>query len=90
MTLLNAPEYDERKERLKKTIIIGSASAVVLLLLLTLAGYVLGHGWFFTNLPAEHKVDRFFTALEAKDYSKAYALYTNDDDFAKHPDQHKD
>jgi len=90
MTLLNAPVYDERKEKLKRTLIIGSAVTVVTLVLLTLAGYVLGHGWLFTNLPAEHKVDRFFTALEAKDYSKAYAIYTNDDDFAQHPDQHKD
>jgi hypothetical protein len=90
MTLLNAPEYDERKENLKKTLIVGSSVTVVALVLLTLAGYVLGHGWLFTNLPAEHKVDSFFTALEAKDYSKAYAIYTDDPDFAKHPDQHKD
>jgi hypothetical protein len=90
MTLLNAPEYDEHKEKLKKTLIIGSASTVVLLLLLILAGYMLGHGWFFTNLPAEHKVDNFFSALEAKDFSKAYAIYTNDPDFAQHADQHKD
>ena len=77
MALLNAPEYDARKEKLKIATIVGSASTVALLILLTLAGYVMGHGWLFTNLPAEHKVDKFFTALEAKDYAKAYDLYTN-------------
>ena len=85
MSLLDAPQYDPRKEKLKNVALIGSLSTVVLLILLTLAGYMLGHGWFFTNLPAE-----FFTALEAKDYPKAYAIYTNDPDFAQHPDQHKD
>ena len=90
MTLLNAPEYDARKEKLKNVTLIGSLATFVLLVLLTLAGYMLGHGWFFTNLPAEHKVDKFFTALEAQDYKTAYAIYTNDPDFAQHPDQHKD
>lgn len=89
MTLLNAPQYDERKEKLKTAAIIGSGSTLLLLILLTLAGYMLGHGWLFTNLPAEHKVDRFFDSLEAKDYAKAYAIYTNDDDFAQHPEKHK-
>jgi hypothetical protein len=90
MTLLNAPEYNERKEKLTKYSLVGGLITVATLVLLTLAGFLLGHGWFFTNLPAEHRVDTFFKALEAKDYSKAYAVYTNDADFAQHPDQHKD
>jgi hypothetical protein len=90
MSLLDAPEFDERKEHRQKNLLIGSAVTVALLVLLTLAGFFLGHGWFFTNLPAEHKVSTFFDALEAKDYSKAYAIYTNDPEFAQHPDQHKD
>ena len=90
MSLLDAPEFDERKEHRQKNLLIGSAVTVALLVLLTLAGFFLGHGWFFTNLPAEHKVSTFFDALEAKDYSKAYAIYTHDPDFAQHPDQHKD
>lgn len=90
MTLLNAPTYDERKERLKKNLLIGSGVTFVLLVLLTFGGYMLGHGWLFSNLPAEHKVDRFFYALEAKDYGKAYAIYTNDADYQQHSAQHKD
>jgi hypothetical protein len=90
MTLLNAPEFDERKAKLTRNLLIGSAALVVLLILLTLAGFMLGHGWLFSNLPAEHKVNTFFDALEAKDYGKAYAIYTNDPDFAQHPEQHKD
>lgn len=90
MSLLDAPAYDERKAKLQRMALAGTAIAIVLLVLLTLAGFLLGHGWLFTDLPAEHKVDNFFNALEAKDYGKAYAIYTNDPDFAQHPDQHKD
>jgi len=90
MTLLNAPQFNERKEKLQKGLLIGTGITIALLVVLTLAGYMMGHGWLFTNLAAEHKVNTFFNALEAKDYGKAYAIYTNDPDWAMHPDQHKD
>jgi hypothetical protein len=90
MTLLNAPVYDERKERLKKTLLIATAVAIVLLIVLTLAGFAMGHGWLFTNLPAEHDVSNFFSALEAKNYDKAYGIYNNDVDWKQHPDKYKD
>jgi hypothetical protein len=90
MSLLDAPAYDVHKAKLQRMALAGVAIAFALLVLLTLAGFLLGHGWLFTDLPAEHKVDNFFNALEAKDYAKAYAIYTNDPDFAQHPAQHQD
>jgi hypothetical protein len=90
MSLLDAPVYDERKERQKKTILITVAALFALLVILTLAGFLLGHGWLFTNLPAEHKVDAFYTALEQKDYKKAYGIYNNDANWEQHPDKFKD
>lgn len=90
MTLLNAPTYNEHKENLKRNLLIGSGVLFVTLVLLTLGGYVAGHGWLFTNLPAEHKVNNFFKALEAKDYDRAFAIYTNDPDWKQHPERHKD
>lgn len=81
MSLMDAPEYDERTERRKLTLLIGSGAVVLLLLVLSFAGYILGHGWLFTNLGAEHRVNKFFDALEAKDYAKAYDIYENG-----HPD----
>ena len=85
MTLLNAPAYDEHKERLKKTLLIGTAVTLAVLFVLTFAGFLLGHGWFFTNLPAEHKVSEFYSALEAKDFAKAYGIYYNDPNWQQHP-----
>jgi hypothetical protein len=81
MSILEAPEYDERGERRKLEILIASGVLILVLLIITFAGYIAGHGWFFTNVPAEHKVNTFFNALEAKDYAQAYNIYENG-----HPD----
>jgi hypothetical protein len=89
MTLLNAPAYDNRKERRKTGLLIGIGASIALLFILWFGGYLLGHGWFFSNLPAEHKVDKFFDALEAKDYAKAYAIYWNDADWQQHPQKYE-
>jgi hypothetical protein len=85
MTLLNAPAFDQAKENRNKYVMIASGVAFALLLILFLLGFLLGHGWLFSNLPAEHKVSKFFTALEAKDYSTAYGLYEGDANWAQHP-----
>lgn len=90
MTLLNAPTYDERAEKTKRGLLIGGMALMVFLVIFTLGGYLFGHGWAFSNLPAEHRVNTFFQALEAKDYDKAFAIYTNDDDWKQHAAQHKD
>ena len=90
MTLLNAPEYDSRSDTRNRYLLIGAGVLVALAVVLGMGGFVLGHGWFFSNLPAEHRVGNFFTALEAKDYGKAFAIYTNDPDWQQHPEKHTD
>ncbi|WP_213805536.1 hypothetical protein [Granulicella sp. dw_53] len=88
MTLLNAPEYDESGETRKRNLLVGSGILLAVLVLTCLGGYLLGHGWFFSNLPAEHKVSKFFSALEAKDFPKAYAIYMNDAEWQQHPQKY--
>jgi hypothetical protein len=90
MTLLNAPEFDVQKENRKRNILIGSGIGVVLLAILSLAGFLLGHGWLFTNLPVEHKVNVFLSALQSQDYPRAYGLFYNDPDWQQHPQKYKD
>jgi hypothetical protein len=90
MTLLNAPVYDEQKEKRKGNILVGSGILAAALVLLSVAGFLLGHGWLFTNLPAEHRVKVFLTALNAADYPKAYGIFYNDPDWQQHPDKYKD
>lgn len=88
MTLLNAPTYDAGKERRRLGLLYGSIGLLLLAAVVGVGGYLLGHGWFFTNLKAEHRVDKFFTALEAQDYNTAYGIWFNDPDWQKHPEKH--
>ena len=90
MTLLNAPVYDEGKEKLKVRLLIAAGVLVALVVLITLGGFLAGHGWAFSNYPAEHRVGEFFAALEAKDYGKAFAIYNNDPAWQQHPEKYKD
>ena len=85
MTLLNAPTYDSRRETLKRNLLIGISAFVLVGAILALLGYVLGHGWLFTNLPVEHKVNVFMKTVQDGDYAKAYGLWENDPDWQQHP-----
>jgi hypothetical protein len=90
MSLMDAPAYDPTRDNRRRDVIIGVLITIVLLILITFAGYVMGHGWLFTNIGYEHRVNNFFEDLEAKDYSKAYALYYNDPDWQQHPAKYSD
>lgn len=85
MTLLNAPGYDERRENRNRNLLIGAIALVFLTAILAVAGFVLGHGWFFTNLRAEHRVNQFFQAIEGKNYDQAYGIWMNDPVWKQHP-----
>jgi len=87
-TLMNAPEYNEASENRKRNLLIGAGVLVLLAIILCLGGYIMGHGWFFTNLKAEHRVNVFFKDLETKDYAGAYGLWQNDPNWAQHPKQY--
>jgi len=90
MTLLNAPEFDQKKETARRNLLIGSGIGVVVLAILAFTGFAMGHGWLFLNIPAEHKVSNLLSAVEAKDYAKAYGIFYNDADWQQHPDKYKD
>jgi hypothetical protein len=88
MTLLNAPEYDARREDRKRNLLIGSVVLVVVAALVAVAGFLMGHGWFFSNLPVEHRVDVFLTTVEHGDYAKAYGMWNNDPNWQQHPQKY--
>lgn len=88
MTLLNAPVYDGRREAIKRNALVGGGILILALALLTVGGYLFGHGWLFLNLPAEHRVSKFLTDLEVKDYNKAYAVWMNDSAWQQHPQKY--
>jgi hypothetical protein len=75
MTLLDAPQYDPAKTRRRRIKIGAIVVAVVILLVL---------GWLYRNWPAEHEVDRFFSALQKQDYEAAYGIYFHDPNWRQH------
>src|SRR5271166_6201578 len=79
MTLLDAPKYDVAAAHRRRNLWIGAAAAIVLIAITTF--------WLW-NWPAEHRVDRFFNAIEAKDMPKAFAVWNNDPDWQKHPEKY--
>jgi hypothetical protein len=88
MTLLNAPAYNTARENLKRNVIVGAIVAILLGSVLAVLGYVLGHGWFFTNIPVEHHVKVFMETVQSGDYAKAYGIWENDADWQQHPQKY--
>jgi hypothetical protein len=79
MVLLDAPRYDPRKARIRRNIIIGILIAIPFVAFFT---------WHWWNWPEEHRVNQFFHAVEAKDYSRAFVLWNSDPEWQQHPDRY--
>lgn len=75
MTLLDAPPPDLARERRRKMLISILAAALVIGSLLF---------WKFRFWPEEHVANKFFSALEAKDYEAAYAVWMHDPNWKQH------
>ena len=75
MTLLDAQPYDAVRARRRKIVI--TLSVILVLVLAAL-------GWLYRNWPEEHAVDKFFTALQNKNYETAYGIYFHDPAWREH------
>ena len=78
-TLFEAPPYDPKREKRRNTVI---AVVIIAVLVIGALAYV------FRNLPYERVVDRFFDALERKDFEGAYAIWLNDPGWKQNPSRH--
>ena len=76
---MDAKEFDEAGARRKKVRI---ATVVGVLLVLAFLAYQ------FRYWPEERLVDKFFAALERKDFETAYGLYMADPVWQQHPQQY--
>ena len=79
MTLLDAPPNHPTR---------GWKSRPLLITTIVLCALVVIAVLHFRNLPAEHRVDRFFTAVEANDFPKAFGIWNNDSDWQQHPQRY--
>lgn len=81
MTLMDAKEYDEAGARRRKIRIVTIIGTLLVL------GFL---AYQFRFWPEEHLVDKFFSALQRKDYETAYAIYRADPEWKQHTQQHAD
>jgi hypothetical protein len=79
MTLFEAQPYDEARARRRRNLII----ALVILGLVIVIVW-----WQMRYWPEERVVDRFFDALQQKDFDKAYGIWMHDPDWKQHPQQY--
>jgi len=75
MALLDAKEYDPRPAQRKAWI------AAFLAIFLVAGAFGL---WWFRFWPEEHAVNRFFEAIEHKDFDAAYGIYFADPAWKQH------
>jgi hypothetical protein len=79
MALMDAKEYDPRPAQRRNRII---ATAVVVVLAVSVYLYL-------TRYDSEKKViNKFFQAIEQKDYDAAYGIYYADPDWKQHPEKY--
>ena len=91
MTLLDAPKFDEARDR-RNTLILRSCAIVVVVVLVAwwlVAGRPVAWPWDWNHyLFGRAKVNNFLAAVEADDLAKAYGIWINDKDWQQHPQQH--
>ncbi|MGI9102955.1 MAG: hypothetical protein ACR2IF_10990 [Terriglobales bacterium] len=78
-TIFTAPQYDPRRERRKRLIVV---SVLVALVVLGALAYL------YRNWPEERVVDHFFTALVNKDFERAYGVWIHDPQWKQHPEKY--
>lgn len=66
MTLLDAPEYNARRDRIRRNIVI----AAIVIIILVVAGFA-----YWPRYEARRTVDHFMSALIRKNYQEAYAIW---------------
>ncbi len=88
-SILNAPTYDPKRDKRRRIIIVLAVLAVLVVgyvaFSLTVFGYL---KYPFQNWSEERVVNRFFQALEVRDYEKAYGIWMADPNWKQHPNAH--
>ena len=78
-SLFDAKPYDFAKAKRRRNTIIAVSVAVIVI------GGLL---FWFRNLPYERQVDKFFSALQSKNYEQAYGVWMNDAEWKQHPQKY--
>jgi hypothetical protein len=90
MTLLDAPVFDEVRDR-RRRVILSSAGGLLLVLFVgwwLVAGRPVDRPWNWNNhLLGRSTANRFLAAVEKNDLPTAYGIWTHDKNWQQHPVQ---
>jgi hypothetical protein len=90
MTLLDAPKFDEVRDRRNRLILYGSSGLLLVLFVAwwLVAGRPVDWPWNWNNhLIGRMAVNEFLTSVEKNDLPKAYGIWTHDKNWQQHPAQ---
>jgi hypothetical protein len=79
MTLMDAQQYDDTRDRRRRNFIIAGVLIVLILAWLT---------YHMRNYPERRAADKFFSALQHQDIEGAFALWLKDPDWKQHPQKY--
>ena len=83
-SLFDAPPPDPAAEARNRRHL--RTGIIALIIVLILAGIAYWNRYW----PEEHVVEKFFAAVEQKDYEKAYAIWRADPEWQQHTDRYKE
>jgi hypothetical protein len=79
MGLMDAKEYDPRPAQRRWRLLVTALVVVMAIFLVW---------WFFRFYPEDRVINKFFAAIEHKDYDTAYGLYFADPGWKQHPQKY--
>lgn len=79
MGLMDAKEYDPRPAQRRWRLLLTALVIVIAIFLVW---------WFFRFYPEDRVINKFFSAIEHKDFDTAYGLYFADPDWKQHPQKY--
>ena len=90
MTLLDAPKYDEAREKRRKVYLTSTVTCLIVLFVVWwfVAGRPVDWPWNWNNyLFGRAAVNNFLTAVEKNDLQSAYGIWIHDKKWQQHPNQ---
>jgi hypothetical protein len=87
MTLMDAPQYNARRESRNRSLLIGGIIAAIVVFFGGISFY-LDLPWQLWHWPSDHRVNRFFSTVESGNLQQAYALWNNDPNWQQHASQY--
>lgn len=91
MTLLDAPSYNEARERRNRLIVVGSLSTFVVLVIgfWILAGWPVDWPWnWWSHMQGRSAVNTFFKDVEKNDLVAAYGVWVHDASWQQHKEKY--